>query len=71
MIENKKPGNQKLLLQYAGLTVQLLAALGIAVFAGIKLDDWLHIRFPVFVCALPLAVLIILMIKVIKDTSNK
>ena len=36
---DKKPkSNSKLLLQYSGLAFQLLAAIGLAVYAGIYLD---------------------------------
>jgi hypothetical protein len=71
MEENKDDKNKNLLMQYAGMGMQLLVALGLAVFIGIKLDEWMKISFPVFVLILPLAVLIIIFIKVLKDTSNK
>ncbi len=71
MDENKKESNQNLLLQYGGYAMQLLVSLGIATFAGIKFDAWLNFHFPVFVWLLPLIVLILLMVKVIKDTSKK
>lgn len=33
-------------MQYAGLATQLLVALGLAVFLGLKADKWLNISFP-------------------------
>lgn len=61
--------NNKDLLRYAGLGTQLLAAIGIAVFAGIKLDKWLH-TFPLLACVLPLLVLAGLFYKVFRETSR-
>ena len=65
------PDNNRLLLQYAGLGAQLLVSLGLAVFVGLKLDQWFRFSFPVLVWALPLLVLIGILIKVIRDTSRK
>jgi hypothetical protein len=58
-------------MRYAGLGMQLLVSLGLAVFAGYKGDKWLSIRFPVFVWVLPLIVLFLMIYKLIKDTSKK
>ena len=70
MIE-KKPQNNKLLYQYAGFAFQLMAGLGIAVFAGLKLDKWIHPPIPILTWLLPLLVLIAIIFKVVKDTSEK
>jgi len=70
-MQKPPPDNSKLLLQYAGLGAQLLVLLGLAVFAGIKLDQKLHFSFPILVWALPLLVLIAMMTKAIRDTSRK
>jgi hypothetical protein len=59
------------LIRYAGLGSQILVSLGIAVFAGYKLDKWLKISLPLLVWLLPLIVLIGMMIKLIKETSGK
>ncbi|MBI3138775.1 MAG: AtpZ/AtpI family protein [Sphingobacteriales bacterium] len=61
--------NNRDLLRYAGMGTQLLAAIGIAVFAGIKLDKWLH-TFPLLACVLPLLVLSALFYKVFRETSR-
>ena len=68
----KKPvkGNNDLL-RYAGLGTQIFVALGIAVFAGYKADQWARMSFPLFVWALPLLVLGGMIYKLIKDTSKK
>lgn len=70
-MQKPPPDNNKLLLQYAGLGAQLLVLLGLAVFAGIKLDQKLHFSFPILVWALPLLVLIGMITKAIRDTSRK
>ena len=67
----KNSGNNNLLLQYFGFAMQLIIALGIAVYAGIWLDKWIKAGFPLFVWVLPLLIIIVLMYKAIKDTSNK
>jgi Na+/glutamate symporter len=69
--QKQTSSNKGLLLRYAGLTGQILVSLGIAVFAGFKLDEWLHIDIPMFVWILPLLVIIVLIYQVIKDTSKK
>ncbi|BAV08459.1 hypothetical protein FLA_4500 [Filimonas lacunae] len=56
---------------YAGLAFQLLAALGVAVWAGIRLDRWMVAKVPLMVWILPLLVIIAVIVKVIKDTERK
>lgn len=69
---DKKPkSNSKLLLQYSGLAFQLLAAIGLAVYAGIYLDKWINTKFPLFLWLLPLTVIAGMIFKAIKDTSKK
>ena len=68
---NETPSNKKLLLQYAGLTMQLLVMLAICIVAGKWLDDVLHFSIPLLVWVLPLFAVIVIIWKAIKDTSNK
>ena len=56
------------LLRYAGLGTQLLVSIGIAVFIGLKADQWLH-TLPLFSCVLPLLVLIAIFYKLIRQTK--
>jgi hypothetical protein len=65
------PDNKGLLLKYAGLTMQILASLAVAVFLGFKADEWLNFKTPLFVWILPLLVIIAMIYQVIKDTSKK
>lgn len=68
---NKKKTDNSLLLKYAGLATQLLIGLGLAVFVGLKIDQWIKIKMPLAVWLLPLLVIGTLIYKVIKDTTIK
>jgi F0F1-type ATP synthase assembly protein I len=57
-------------MRYAGLSAQLLVAIGMAVFIGYKADHWLN-SFPLFTSALPLLVLVAIFYKLVRDTSGK
>jgi len=63
--------NDNLLWKYAGLATQFLVAIGLAVFAGLKLDAWLKIKMPLAVWVLPLLVIVGVIIKIVKDTAQK
>ena len=62
--------NNKDLVRYAGLGAELLAAIGISVFAGLKADKWLHTS-PLFAVALPLLVLIGIFYKLMRETDKQ
>jgi uncharacterized membrane protein YjgN (DUF898 family) len=72
-MSNQKPPQQdnRLLLKYAGLTMQVMVGLALAVFAGLKLDKWLGFKTPLLVWVLPLLVIIVMIWQIIKDTSKK
>jgi hypothetical protein len=63
--------NKNLLWKYAGLGAQFLIAIGAAVYIGINADKWLHFKSPIFVWVLPLLFIVVIMYKIIKDTSPK
>jgi hypothetical protein len=65
----KTPDN--FLLQYAGMAFQFLAAIGITVFVGLKLDKLLRWTMPVWVWVLPLLVITGMIISVIRNSSKK
>ncbi len=71
MYKQKPDSGKSDLLRYAGLGTQICAVLGIAVFAGYKLDKWLHASMPLATWILPLLVLCIMMYKLIKETSGR
>jgi hypothetical protein len=67
----KSRSNSSELMRFAGLGAQIFATLGIAVFAGYKLDKWLHISLPLLVWLLPLIAVSATIYKLIKDTSKR
>lgn len=71
-MNNKQPpdSNKEFFLRYASLGSQLLAAIGLGVFLGLKADQWLHTS-PVLACVLPLLVLSGIFIKIFRETSRK
>ena len=58
-------------MKYAGMGMQIFVSLGLAVFAGYKVDRWINMHFPVFVWVLPLIVLFLIIYKLIKETSKR
>lgn len=71
MIKDSKKPDNSLLWKYAGFATQLIIALGLAVWLGMKTDSWLKLNAPIAVWVLPLLIIIVLIIKAIKDTSPK
>lgn len=67
----KDDNRNRLLFQYAGFAMQLMVALGLAVYAGLWADKKLNLTFPLLLWVLPLIVIAAMIVKVIKDTSNK
>lgn len=72
-LQNKKgdPGNRNDLLQYAGMATQFLVAIGIAVFIGLKADQWVNWKMPVWVWVLPLLVITGMIYGVVRNSSKK
>jgi F0F1-type ATP synthase assembly protein I len=62
--------NNRDLYRYAGLSTQILLAVGLAVFAGLKADKWLHTS-PILACILPLLTLSAIFYKIFRETSRK
>jgi hypothetical protein len=58
-------------MRYAGLATQFLIVIGISVFSGFKLDEWVNWRFPVWVWILPLLAIGAMIIGIIRDSSKK
>lgn len=68
----KKPSsnNKNLVYRYAGLAFQMMASLGLAVFAGYKLDQRTGWRVPVFLIIFSLLALALILWQIIKDTRR-
>lgn len=65
------PSNKKLLLKYAGLSFQLVAAIAVATWLGYIADRKMTIGFPVLVWLLPVLIICYLIFKIVQDTSKK
>lgn len=65
--ENK---NNSRLMQYAGMATQFLVSIGIGVFAGLKLDKWINLKFPLLVWILPLLIIIFTTYTLVKQSSK-
>ncbi|HXB35139.1 MAG TPA: AtpZ/AtpI family protein [Puia sp.] len=59
------------LMRYAGLSGQLAASVGVAVWLGIKADKWLKLSFPIFSLVVPLVVIVFFLVQIIKANSGK
>jgi len=69
-MNNKLPSNNNRdLWRYASLGSQMLAAIGLAVFVGLKADKWLH-TLPLFACVLPLLTLVMIFYKLMRETAK-
>jgi hypothetical protein len=65
-----KTDQRRELLRYAGVSSEVMASVGIAVFLGIKADKWAKLSFPVFSLSLPLLVIIALIVRLVKESSR-
>jgi F0F1-type ATP synthase assembly protein I len=63
-------GNRQFLMRYAALGTQMLAAIAIGVFVGLKADRWLN-SSPLLACILPLLILSLIFYKLYRETSKK
>lgn len=66
-----KDSNRNLLLKYAGLGTQLCISMGLTLYIGMWADKKLHFPYPLLVWILPLTILVVILTKLIKDTSSK
>ncbi len=69
-MENEKPDN-KFLWRYAGLATQLMVGLGLFVYGGLKLDEWLKLKMSLAVWILPLLFITSVIIRTIIETGKK
>lgn len=56
--------------KYSGIAFQMLGTIGLGVYAGLKLDKWLALKFPLFTLVLSLSSVgasLYLMIKQVKS----
>ena len=58
-------------MRYAGLSGQVAASVGVAVWLGVKADKWLKVTFPIFSLVVPLLVIVVVLVQIIKANSGK
>ena len=70
-MNSKPPSNKgnRDLVRYASLGTQMLVAIGLAVFLGLKGDKWLNTS-PLLACILPLLTLIGIFYKLMRETAK-
>jgi Putative F0F1-ATPase subunit Ca2+/Mg2+ transporter len=68
---DKKNSNKQVLYQYAGMATQFLVVIGIMVYAGLKADQWLNWKLPIWVWVLPLVAIVGMIYTIIRRISNK
>lgn len=69
--KNESPKSNFSLLKYAGLATQFFIAIGLGIFAGIRIDKWLAFSNPIFVWVLPLLIIVCSIYKIVQDTAPK
>ena len=58
-------------MRYAGMGTQMLVAIGLSVFAGLKIDRWLKLSIPLLAWLLPLPALCAIFYKIARETSKR
>lgn len=71
MNSDKKKQADNQLMKYAGMGFQFLISIGLALYAGLKADEWLKISFPLLVWLLPLLIIVGIIIKMVIETGKK
>lgn len=57
--------------KYSSIAFQMLAIIILGVFGGIKLDEWLKMKFPVFTVVLSLLSVVVAIYSVTKEFLKK
>lgn len=57
--------------RYTNMAFQMFAIIGIGVFGGVKLDEWLHLKFPVFTLIFSILAVSAAIYSAIKDLIRK
>lgn len=69
--EKKRQEANRQLMRYAGLGFQFLVGIALALYAGMKADEWLNVSFPLLVWLIPLLIIVGVIIKTVVDTGKK
>lgn len=71
MTEDDKKRNLSEFARYSNMGIQMLAIILIGVYAGVKLDQWLHMKFKIFTIVFTIFFVFVAMYHAIKDLLNK
>lgn len=71
MKENSKKKSLDNYVRYSGIAFQMLAIILVGVYAGVKLDNLVKIKFPVFTVVLSLGSVSLAIYTVVKDLIKK
>lgn len=67
----KKENKKNILKDYAGMSFQFLIGLGLFMFAGYKIDEWMRLSTPLTIWIFPLIFITAVIIKIILETNKK
>jgi len=68
-LQNKKTPNADWM-KYAGLASQFFITIGVMLFIGWKVDNYVAIKTPFLIWVLPLLSIVAILIKMIKETNK-
>lgn len=69
--KHQKGGSNSSLMRYMGLATQFFVSIGVGLWLGSKLDEYLSFDTPVLIWILPLLIVVSSLIKIILDTNKK
>lgn len=69
--ENKKRPPLESYARYSSLAFQMFAIIGLGIFGGVKLDQWLETEFPLFTVLLSIVSVAAAIYTAIKDLIRK
>jgi F0F1-type ATP synthase assembly protein I len=68
---SKKQQSNSSLMRYMGLATQFFISIGVGLWIGSKMDDYLSFGSPILIWVLPLLIVVSSLIKIIIDTNKK
>ncbi len=65
----KEVRNYSDITKYSSMAFQMMAIIALGVFGGIKIDKWLHLKFPFFTIVLSLIAVILAIYYFVRDIT--
>ena len=69
--KHQKEGPNSSLMRYMGWATQFFVSIGVGLWLGLRLDQYLSFDTPVLIWVLPLLIVVSSLIKIIIDTNKK